>query len=55
MMSEYLNALEAKGEIKLTTLLKKLYDLGRDADAKLAVQDMDIRAKLYKEFHIQNI
>lgn len=70
MMCEYINMLEArgeargklqgeatgekKGEAKLISLLQKLYDLGRDDEAKLAVLDMNTRAKLYKEFQIQN-
>lgn len=58
MMCEYINELEAngekKGEAKLTSLLEKLYDLGREEDAKQAVRNMEVRAKLYKEFHIVN-
>lgn len=54
MMCEYLNTLESRGEAKLTSLLKKLYDLGRDEEAKLAVRNMDARAKLYQEFRIPN-
>ncbi len=62
MMCEYINALEArgeaagakKGEAKLSSLLQQLYALGRDDDAKLAVQDLDARARLYKEFSIPN-
>ena len=62
MMCEYINLLEArgekrgekKGEAKLTLLLAKLYELGRDDEAKLAVQDMEVRARLYQEFSIAN-
>lgn len=70
MMCEYIDALEARGEARgevrgeangkkkgeamLTSLLEKLYELGRDEEVKLAVQDMDIRTKLYKEFCITN-
>lgn len=66
MMCEYINLLEArgekrgekkgekKGEAKLTSLLAKLYELGRDDEAKLAVQDMEVRARLYQEFSIAN-
>lgn len=66
MMCEYINELEArgeargeangekKGEAKLTSLLEKLYDLGRDEDAKQAVRNMEVRSKLYKEFCIVN-
>ena len=62
MMCEYINALEArgeaagakKGEAKLSSLLLQLYALGRDDDAKLAVQDLDARARLYKEISIPN-
>ena len=64
MMCEYIDALEARGEARgeangkkkgeamLTSLLEKLYELGRDEEVKQAVQDMDIRTKLYKEFCI---
>lgn len=70
MMCEYIDALEArgeargraigeknglrKGEAKLASLLQKLYALGRDDDAKLAVQALDVRARLYEEFSIPN-
>ena len=58
MMCEYINALEATGEkkgaAKLTSLLKQLYDLGRDEEAKLAVRDLNVRTKLYTEFRIAN-
>lgn len=52
MMSEYINQLEANGEAKLTSLLERLYDLGREEDAERAVRDLDVRAKLYREFSI---
>lgn len=62
MMSEYINMLEArgeargeaKGETKLSSLLEKLYSLDRDEEAKQAVLDIGIRARLYEEFQIAN-
>ncbi len=42
------------GEARLATLLEKLYSLGRDADAKLAVKDGAVRARLYEEFCMAN-
>lgn len=58
MMCEYLNQLEEKGErrgeITLSSLLEKLYDLGRKEDVELAVRNPDARARLYKEFSISN-
>lgn len=60
MMCEYINQLEARGEArgeangeaKLTSLLERLYDLGREEDAERAVRDLDVRARLYREFSI---
>ncbi len=58
MMCEYLNQLEEQGEINgeanLSSLLEKLYDLGRSKDVELAVRNPDARAKMYKEFSIPN-
>lgn len=58
MMCEYLNQLEERGEISgeanLSSLLEKLYDLGRGKDAELAVRNPDARARMYKEFSIPN-
>lgn len=62
MMCEYLNQLEERGERRgeinaetnLSSLLEKLYDLGRDEEAKLAVRNPDARAKMYKKFSIPN-
>lgn len=54
MMCEYLNQLEEQGEITLSSLLEKLYDLGRKEDVELAVRNPDARARLYKEFSISN-
>lgn len=55
-MCEYIDMLEArgaiKGENKLASLLAKLYSLGRDEEAKLAVQDENFRRKLYEELNI---
>lgn len=42
------------GETMLATLLEKLYSLGRDEDAKLAVRDKAARERLYKEFCMAN-
>ncbi|MCI9143151.1 MAG: hypothetical protein HFH87_11120, partial [Lachnospiraceae bacterium] len=61
-MCEYIDMLEARGkkigeeigETMLATLLEKLYSLGRDEDAKLAVRDKDARARLYEEFCMAN-
>lgn len=60
MMCEYLNHLEEQGERRgeingkanLSSLLEKLYDLGRSKDVELAVRNPDARAKMYKEFSI---
>lgn len=52
MMCEYIDRLEANGEAKLTSLLERLYDLGRKEDAERAVRDLDVRARLYREFSI---
>ena len=58
MMCEYIDMLEArgeeKGEARLSKLLTKLYELGRDDDAKLAVRDIDARDEFYREFFIPN-
>lgn len=62
MMCEYLNQLEEQGEKRgeingeanLSSLLEKLYDLGRSKDVELAVRNPDARAKMYKEFSIPN-
>lgn len=52
IMCEYLDMLEEKGERRLASLLAKLYALGRDEDAKLAVRDEQARVRLYKELCI---
>ena len=44
---------EARGEARILKLLKQLYALGRDADAKRAITDEQYLAKLMKEFAIQ--
>ena len=44
---------EAIGEARIIKLLKHLYALGRDADAKRAITDEQYLAKLMKEFAIQ--
>ena len=44
---------EAIGEARILKLLKQLYALGRDADAKRAITDEQYLAKLMKEFAIQ--
>ena len=58
IMCEYIDMLEARGkeigENKLASLLEKLYSLGRDEDAKLAVRDVNARKQMYKEFCIAN-
>ncbi len=54
LMCEYIDMLETRGENRLITLLSKLYSLGRDEDAKLAVSDEKERARLYEEFCIAN-
>ena len=41
-----------KGENKLALLLAKLYELGRDSDAKSALTDETLREQLYKEYNI---
>ena len=42
-----------KGKESIIKLLKQLYALGRDADAKRAITDKQYLAKLMKEFAIQ--
>ena len=42
-----------KGKESIIKLLKQLYALGRDADAKRAITDEQYLAKLMKEFAIQ--
>ena len=42
-----------KGKESILKLLKQLYALGRDADAKRAITDEQYLAKLMKEFAIQ--
>lgn len=70
LMCEYIDMLEARreargeargelrgkkiGETMLATLLEKLYSLGRDEDAKLAVRDNAARERLYEEFCMAN-
>ena len=44
---------EARGKESILKLLKQLYALGRDADAKRAITDEQYLAKLMKEFAIQ--
>ena len=44
---------EAIGKARILKLLKQLYALGRDADAKRAITDEQYLAKLMKEFAIQ--
>ena len=55
-MCEYIDMLEARGEIKgenrLAALLSKLYSLGRYEDAKLALDDRQVRLRLYEELCI---
>ena len=43
----------ARGKESILKLLKQLYALGRDADAKRAITDEQYLAKLMKEFAIQ--
>ena len=45
---------EARGETKLSSLLERLYEQGRDEEAKQAVLDTTARARLYQELHIPN-
>ena len=52
LMRDELDEREARGENKLASLNKKLYDLGRDDDVKRATTDQDYRNILYKEFHM---
>lgn len=56
IMCEYIDMLEARGEIKgenrLASLLSKLYSLGRDEDARLALDDRQVRLRLYEELCI---
>ena len=42
-----------KGKESIIKLLKHLYTLGRDSDAKRAITDEQYLAKLMKEFAIQ--
>ena len=42
-----------KGKESIIKLLKQLYALGRDADAKRAITDEQYLSKLIKEFAIQ--
>lgn len=39
-----------KGESRLASLLEKLYSLGREEDARLAVRDEKARKEMYEEF-----
>lgn len=41
-----------KGENKLALLLAKLYEVGRDSDAKSALTNEEFREQLYKEYDI---
>lgn len=56
VMCEYIDMLEARGAIKgenrLAALLTKLYALGRDEDARLALDDRQVRLRLYEELCI---
>lgn len=56
VMCEYIDMLEARGVIKgenrLAALLTKLYSLGRDEDARLALDDRQVRLRLYEELCI---
>lgn len=56
-MCEYIDMLEARGAIKgenrLAALLSKLYVLGRNEDAKLALDDRQARLRLYEELRIE--
>ena len=56
VMCEYIDMLEARGAIKgenrLAALLTKLYSLGRDEDARLALDDRQVRLRLYEELCI---
>lgn len=60
VMCEYIDMLEARGEVRgkkmgenrLIALLTKLYSVGRDEDAKLALRDEDARTRFYREFRI---
>ena len=45
---------EARGETKLSSLLERLYEQGRDEEAKQAVLDTTARARLYQELRIPN-
>lgn len=66
MMCEYIDMLEARGEArgvtigeargetKLSSLLERLYEQGRDEEAKQAVLDTTARARLYQELRIPN-
>ena len=52
-MFDAFEAAEKRGEARILKLLKQLYALGRDADAKRAITDKQYLAKLMKEFAIQ--
>ena len=41
-----------KGEALLSSLMKRLFAEGRDEDAMLALEDENLRKKLYKEYGI---
>lgn len=41
-----------KGENKFALLMAKLYETGREDDAKLAITDETFREQLYKEYNI---
>ncbi|MDO5151085.1 MAG: Rpn family recombination-promoting nuclease/putative transposase [Oscillospiraceae bacterium] len=52
-LRQYLEEREAKGENKLSTLIKALENAGRKDDAFKAASDAEYRQKLYKEFDIK--
>lgn len=41
-----------KGESKFALLMARLYEAGREADAKSALTDETLREQLYKEYNI---
>ena len=43
---------ERKGELRMTILLQRLIDAGRNSDIELAVKDEEARKRMYKEFGI---
>lgn len=43
-----------EGENKLATLISRLFDAGRNADAELAAKDEEARKRFYREFGIIN-